>query len=322
MKRLISLFLLLAMLFTGCTATDPAQTTTTPTTQPESVVCDGHPEDPYTGVDREAFYANYEPACCYVDARYRSKHFLMSGSLEVPGQYVTLAQDQPTDAEGRLIRNTDSLYLDDGNTYVVVDTQGEEVLRIYKGGAYITLEEVAAYMYAFGGSKESIPANYSSKKVSKVGTSPWGQYLRGNHSFFSGNTSKYPYEPVLPDISGCGGDLQYYEMDIGTTGTDTGNGYAVRIYNDGTTITRGAARLVYTRMDKNHDGIFGTDEVYVFYTGNHYNDFREYLNYFGGWGEIFGNETGGGTLSSKSHYNPTPYVPTGYGSFQRWHNAQ
>ena len=56
--------------------------------------------------------------------------------------------------------------------------------------------------------------------------------------------------------------------------------------------------------------------MYVFYTGNHYNDFREYLNYFGGWGEIFGNETGGGTLSSKSHYNPTPYVSTGYGSFR------
>jgi hypothetical protein len=91
----------------------------------------------------------------------------------------------------------------------------------------------------------------------------------------------------------------------------------VRIYNDGNTITRGAARLVYTRMDKNRDGVFGTDEVYVFYTGNHYNDFREYLNYFGGWGEIFGNETGGGTLSSKSHYNPTPYVPTGYASFSQ-----
>ena len=322
MKRLLCLLLLLAVLFTGCTAVEPAQTTTPPTTQPEQIVCDGHPEDPYTRVDREEFYANYQPACCYVDARYRSKHFLMSGSLEVPGQYAVLAESQPADADGRLLRNTDCLYLDDGNTYVVVDAWGNEVLRIYKGGAYITLEEVAAYMFAFGGSKESIPANYSSKKVSKVGTSPWGQYLRGNHSFFSGNTSKYPYEPVLPDISGCGGDLQYYEMDIGTTGTDTGNGYAVRIYNDGNTITRGAARLVYTRMDKNHDGIFGTDEVYVFYTGNHYNDFREYLNYFGGWGALFGNETGGGILSSKSHYNPTPYVPTGYGSFSQadWAN--
>ncbi len=316
MKRLVCLCLVV-LLLAGCTPAEPAQTTTVPTTQPEKTVCDGHPEDPYIGVDRAAFYADYEAACCYVDAQYRSKHFLMSGSLEVPGQYAVLAESQPADPSGRLLRNTDCFYLDGGNTYVVVDARGQEVLRVYKGGGYITLEEVAAYMYAFGGSKESIPANYSSKKVTKVGTSPWGQYLRSNHSYFSGNTSKYPYEPVLPDISGCGGDLQYYEMDIGTTGTDTGNGYAVRIYNDGTTITRGAARLVYARMDKNHDGMFGTDEVYVFYTANHYNDFREYLNYYGGWGEIFGNETGGGTLSSKSHYNPTPYVPTGYAAFSQ-----
>lgn len=316
MKRLVCLCLVV-LLLAGCTPAEPAQTTTVPTTQPEKTVCDGHPEDPYVGVDRAAFYADYETACCYVDAQYRSKHFLMSGSLEVPGQYAVLAESQPADPSGRLLRNTDCFYLDGGNTYVVVDARGQEVLRVYKGGGYITLEEVAAYMYAFGGSKESIPANYSSKKVTKVGTSPWGQYLRSNHSYFSGNTSKYPYEPVLPDISGCGGDLQYYEMDIGTTGTDTGNGYAVRIYNDGTTITRGAARLVYARMDKNHDGMFGTDEVYVFYTANHYNDFREYLNYYGGWGEIFGNETGGGTLSSKSHYNPTPYVPTGYAAFSQ-----
>ena len=50
------------------------------------------------------------------------------------------------------------------------------------------------------------------------------------------------------------------------------------------------------------------NETYLFYTYNHYNDFQEYLNYEGGWGEMFGNVTGGGTLSSKSDYNPTPYV--------------
>jgi hypothetical protein len=32
------------------------------------------------------------------------------------------------------------------------------------------------------------------------------------------------------------------------------------------------------------------------------------LNYEGGWGEMFGNVTGGGTISSKYNYNPTPYV--------------
>jgi hypothetical protein len=115
---------------------------------------------------------------------------------------------------------------------------------------------------------------------------------------------------MLPRISGCGGDLIYYEMDIGTTGTDCDPGYSVRVYNDGYSITRGAARIVYTYKDTNGNGEISLDERYVFYTYNHYNDFQEYLNYEGGWGEMFGNITGGGQLSSNSNYNPTPYVHT------------
>ena len=65
----------------------------------------------------------------------------------------------------------------------------------------------------------------------------------------------------------------------------------------------------------NRNGIYEQDEVYVFYTHNHYNDFREYLNYYGGWGQVFGNETGGGEYSSKYNCNPTPYVPTAYKDF-------
>lgn len=71
---------------------------------------------------------------------------------------------------------------------------------------------------------------------------------------------------------------------------------------------RGAARIVYTRYDKNGDNIIDINERYVFYTYNHYNDFQEYLNYEGGWGVMFGNITGGGKLSSKTDYNPTLYV--------------
>ena len=142
----------------------------------------------------------------------------------------------------------------------------------------------------------------------------WGEYLRVNHSYFTGDTSKYPYEPELPNISGCGGSLQYWELDIGTTGTPT-PGHGPAPYNNGVTITRGAARLVYARQDLNRNGIYEQNEVYVFYTHNHYNDFREYLNYYGGWGEMFGNVTGGGEYSSKTNYNPTPYVPTAYRSF-------
>ena len=93
-------------------------------------------------------------------------------------------------------------------------------------------------------------------------------------------------------------------------GTDCDPRYVAKIYNDGHTITRGAARIVYTRYDKNRNEIIDPNEKYLFYTYNHYNDFSEYLNYYGGWGEIFGNITGGGEMSSKVNYNPTEYVPS------------
>ena len=340
MNRIFALLLVLCLLLAGCmepvTTTEPTQSAIQPTastsaapdaptqapTEPATegayveppAACENHRTDPYENVDKEAFYASYTTACCYADATYRTAHFLMSGSLEVPGQYAQAAGYRPMDGT-QYIHNTNTWYENDGNTYVVVDGFGREVLRIYKGAAYITLEEVAAYIYAFGGSNDTLPANYTSKKNTKPQNSPWGEYLRLNHSYFSGDTYKYPYEPELPNISGCGGSAQYYEMDVGTTGTYTGPGYPVKLYNDGNIITRGAARIVYTRQDRNGNGIYETDEVFLFYTANHYNDFREYLNYFGGWGEIFGNETGGGKLSDKNNCNPTPYVPTGYASF-------
>lgn len=325
MKKIIALLLLLCLLLTGCHSTlpdstppqtDPTPTVTDPTTEPtepEELGCGGHETDPYVNVNKEEFYANYTTACCYQDAYYRTQHFLMSGSLEVPGQDAQESPYRPMEGD-RYIRNTDTHYEDDGNTYVVVDCAGDEVLRLYKGAAYITLEEVAAYMYAFGGSNNALPGNYTSSKVTKVGTNPWGIYLRGNHSYFSGDTSRYPYEPALPNITGCGGRLQYFELDIGTTGTTT-PGYTGKLYNNGTTITRGAARLVYGRVDLNRNGVYEQGEVYVFYTHNHYNDFREYLNYYGGWGQMFGNITGGGVFDSKTQCNPTPYPEVVYQSF-------
>ena len=200
----------------------------------------------------------------------------------------------------------------DKSTYTVVDVYGNEAFQVFRDGAYITLEEVAAYVYAFG----TYPANYTTSKNEAPYYSIWGEYLRLNHTAFSGDTYRYPYEPELPNISGCGGDLQYFEMDIGTTGTDCDPSYPIRIYNDGSTITRGAARIVYGKQDLNGNGVYEyeEDEIYVFYTYNHYNDFQEYLNYEGGWGEMFGNITGGGDISSTSNYNPTSYVETSYES--------
>ena len=284
-------------------------TTTTPTQDPiidfdpDMDVTEKPAEDPYKNVDKVEFYANYTPATDYWDAYYRTIHYLMSGSIEDQDQEPTLAENQPKE-NGLFIRNTSALYSSDGNIYYVINAEGNIVNKIYKGAAYVTLEEVAAHVFAFG----EIPANYSSSKKTSPSSSPWGKYLRLNHTYFSGDTSRYPYEPILPNISGCGGELDYYEIDIGTTGTDCDPYYTAAIYNNGSKITRGAARIVYTRYDKNGDKIIDIDERYLFYTYNHYNDFQEYLNYEGGWGEMFGNITGGGTISSKYDYNPTDYV--------------
>lgn len=273
-------------------------------------------EDPYTDVDKEAFYASYTPAVSAEDAYYRTLHGLLSGSIEEQDQAPTLSEVRPME-NGLYLRNSDTLYSEDGDTYYVVDAMGVVVNRIYREGAYVALEEVAAYLFAFG----DVPPNYLEKKSAKPSQSIWGEYLRLNHSYFSGDTSKYPYEPALPNIRGCGGVLYYYEVDIGTTGTDCDPRYPSEPYNDGNSITRGAARIVYTRYDANQNAILDPNEKFLFYTYNHYNDFCEYLNYEGGWGETFGNITGGGSISSKTDYNPTPYVVTVLQSFSE-RNAQ
>ena len=260
--------------------------------------------DPYIGVSATTFYKYYSVACCNKNASYRTKYGFLSGELTVPDQAPTLAETQPKNGN-YYIRNSEMLLSEDGNTYTVVDCYGNPVFNVYRDGAYITLEEVAAYVYAFG----TYPKNHSASKNTKPSSSIWGEYLRVNHSQFSGNIYSYPYEPELPNITGCGGSLQYWEMDIGTTGNDCDPSYAPALYNNGTKITRGAARIVYGKTDLNKNGVYEIGEFHVFYTYNHYNDFQEYLNYQGGWGTMFGNITGGGTISSKYDYNPTPYVP-------------
>ena len=160
--------------------------------------------------------------------------------------------------------DNDAIYSNDMNTYYIVDGYGNIVNKIYRGGGYVTLEEVAAYVLAFG----DIPANYVSKKSGSPSTSVWGKYLRLNHSQFSGSTSKYPYEPELPNISGCGGSYYYYELDIGTTGTDCDPSYDAVEYNNGSRITRGAARIVYSNSTTSGKALTDINEKYLFYTYN------------------------------------------------------
>ncbi|MBR2891968.1 MAG: hypothetical protein IKC22_06330 [Bacilli bacterium] len=266
----------------------------------------------YDNMTRDDFYDNFFEAINYQDVILRNKKGFMSGDINTPDEEPLLASYQPKNS-GKYLRNINTYYSSDLSTYYITDAYGEIVDMVFKEAGYISLDEVAAHLLAFG----MIPANYNASKKASPSSSIWKEYLRVNNTKFSGSTSKYPYEPALPNISGCGGSLQYYEIDFGTTGTTCDSSYNITIYNNGSKITRGAARLVYTSYDINNNKTLDANERYVFYTYNHYNDFQEYLNYQGGWGEMFGNITGGGSLSSKTNYNPTPYVETIKDDFSR-----
>ena len=224
--------------------------------------------NPYRGVDVDDFYRDYVPASSSSDAYFRSLEGLMSGDIEIPGKKPEKDPNSPKEGD-TYVKNGTLLYEDDGSTYCLLDYEGNLVSYIYRSGAYVTLEEVAAYIYAF----QDIPPNYDSDKEASPLSSMWGEYLRVNHSYFSGDTSRYPYEPELPHIEGCpGGYLTYYELDIGTTGS----GYS-GLYNDGYDIDRGAARIVYARYDEDDSLVDGGEDHHLFYTYNHYNDKNYYV---------------------------------------------
>lgn len=279
--------------------TDASQSNnTTENIIPDDVLDDGPQTDPYVNVTEKQFYANYSPATTYMDSYYRTQHNFMSGSIEPQLQRPTIADNQPMEDE-KYVFNSKSGLRSDSNVYDIVNKNGKVVNRIFKGGAYVTLEEVAAYLYAFG----DIPANYTSAKKVKPSSSPWGKYLRVNHSYFSCDTDRYKYEPVLPDLN----EKKYYEIDIGTTGsyeysTTSNKGE----YNNGNYIIRGASRIVYTRYIGNNL-IERPEDRKVFYTFNHYNDFQEYLNYENGWGKWFGNIAGGGQMDNNTGIYKTDY---------------
>ena len=63
--------------------------------------------DPYAEVNKEEFYASYEPAKDYIDAYYRTLHGLMSGSIETQDQYATLSEYRPSE-NGVYLKNTDT----------------------------------------------------------------------------------------------------------------------------------------------------------------------------------------------------------------------
>jgi len=265
-------------------------------------------EDPYEGMSSSDFYASYYPASSYLDAKYRTNHGFMSGDI-TPQSH--LPESWVVKEDNIDVRCCTATYILDtaGNyiAYVINNIYGYDSI-IYYGGAYTSLNEVAAYLLAFG----EVPPNSNYDKGSsgrKQSVSVWGEFGRCNIGEFYGNTGNYPYEPDLP-----GNDYLYYvETDFGTVGgysnVSPSKTYNQTIYNDGTKINRGAARFCFvSEGDKNIDNRF------VFYTYNHYNDFQEYLNYYNGFGTRFGNESAGNQYcsSSSDYYNYAKYDITQY----------
>ena len=118
--------------------------------------------NPYTEISKEEFYSNYTRSTSYTDAMYRTECHLMSGLIEVPDQEPTIATNQP-EINGKLIHNSETNYSNKGNTYTVMDSRGNDAFEIYYGAAYTSLEEVAAYIYAWG----NVPVNYAEDKYTR-----------------------------------------------------------------------------------------------------------------------------------------------------------
>lgn len=261
------------------------------------------PSDPYylidTDYEREQFHQNdFSRATSYEDAMYRTQHYLISGDVK----------DTPVSANfninhlpNRQYRDLAKYRIDEGQytyttsgefeSYTINNLEGK-VKKIYYGAAYVTLEDVAAYIFAF----LDAPSNWSSSKSGSIGE--WGIYKRFNNSYFSADTDKYKYEPDVPRTDFDGkyygeGIYKYHEMDFGYTELGWSLGYSTynSPYNDGYSITRGPVRFVYTAATT--DDEYGAKYIpiehrHVFLTYNHYNDFIEYMNYENGWGIPFG----------------------------------
>ena len=262
-----------------------------------------------TSTAKAEFYQNYQESESVEDAYFRTKHNLMSGDISEQGH---IPNSLEVKSNNKYVKVTDATYVldTDGNylAYIpnVVNTDNH---IIFYEGAYTSLNDVAAYLLAFG--KVPANSNYDKSSGKSNSISDWGKYGRVNLDKFSGNTTSYPFEPLLPGVI-SGSYSPYYETDFGTIGgyvnenTVTGTYYRQSIYNNGSSISRGAARFVYYGASYSKN----INDRYVFYTYNHYNDFQEYLNYDNGFGMRFGNESAGNQYcGNKSDFNNSNEYP-------------
>ncbi len=160
---------------------------------------------------------------------------------------------QPEGTEGTKLDDPSYRQTADGINYVQIPNSDK---LIFENESYVDTEEVAAYVQFFN----KMPDNYIPKSQRDEVTEN-NDYVVTNGTFSNDGRDS---EPVLP------GEGTFTEMDIK-------DGYTYK--GDGDLSNRGAQRLVFIQDD---------DDDYVFFTDDHYSDYREYLGYYGGWGSEFG----------------------------------
>lgn len=269
--------------------------------------------DPYENVDIDEFYKNYTISNSYIDSYYRSKHKLLSGEYIVEDGSLPSKENNLIDEEtGLYYKNSKVRYeVNDNNELLsfTINTLDGNDYKIYKGGIYVSLNDVAAYLFAFN----ELPINYlagTSKKDKTKVVEEYGEFGRLNFKNYSGPSEyKYQYEPYL-----CGQEddtIFYKEIDYGA------NSGEHEYFSYGKTTSRQIFRfLLGNSLDSSYTKPTSINERYVYYTYNHYNDFSEYLNYYNGFGKVFGNETAGNAYNQYNSSNPpTKYEKTIFKNF-------
>ena len=161
---------------------------------------------------------------------------------------------------GRVLAANDQcvIYNLDGSVYKTLAKSVESDMTTW----YCDKLEVAAYYQAFG----ELPVNYVFNDDSDtdgsraLALSNFGTYGRMYSKYYT-RTNGYTRCMPAPNYN------RYFEIDIAAKGNTS--------YNNGSRISRGAERLVAFPQGMAQ---YGSESV-LFYTDDHYETFREYLNY-------------------------------------------
>lgn len=167
---------------------------------------------------------------------------------------------------------------------------GNQVSTIEKTQDCLTYEEVCLYYAAF----RQVPPNYKTSNSEAIAYGVNGRLLSEYSKVTYTGSNDYS-ETFGTFYNTNPGD--YWELDIDITGS----------YNNGSKLTRGAARVVIVPQ-----GLADYGNVPVsFYTKDHYADFVEFYNFRGGWSPLFaGVENGSGSYHNVPTTSATRISPS------------